>query len=92
MFEIFLLSGTPALTTRGFREKDIVEVGNYLDQALKLAVEINQTTNEKKSSQLTLKDFKENMKRTEHVQNMNKLKHSIESFAKKYPMPGHDEI
>lgn len=90
---ICILSGTPALTTRGFLEKDIVQVANYLDQALKLAVQINQSTgNEKKSSQLTLKDFKENMKRSEHVENMNKLKHSIESFAGNYPMPGYDEI
>lgn len=86
-FDHFL--GTPALTTRGFREKDIVEVANYLDQALKLVAQINQSTSGKT---LTLKDFKENMKRTEHVQNMDKLKHSIESFASNYPMPGYDDI
>lgn len=69
-----------------------MEVANYLDQAIRLAVQINQSSNETKSSQLTLKDFKENMKRSEHVQSMEKLKHSIESFAKNYPMPGYDEI
>ncbi|CAF2366037.1 unnamed protein product [Rotaria sp. Silwood2] len=84
--------GTPALTTRGFRENDIIEVANYIDQAIKLAVEINKSNNDKKSSQVTLKDFKENMKRNEHLKNIQNLKHSIELFAEKYPMPGYDEI
>ncbi|CAF0732409.1 unnamed protein product [Rotaria sp. Silwood1] len=84
--------GTPALTTRGFRENDIIEVANYIDQAIKLAVEINKSKDDKKSSQVTLKDFKENMKRNEHLTNIQNLKHSIELFAEKYPMPGYDEI
>jgi len=84
--------GTPALTTRGFREKDIIEVANYIDQAIKLAVQINTSNDDKKSSQLTLKDFKENMKRDEHLKNIQNLKNSIESFAERYPMPGYDEI
>jgi len=84
--------GTPALTTRGFREKDISEVANYLDQAIKLAVEINKSNNETKSSPVTLKDFKENMKQSEHVKNIQNLKNSIESFASNYPMPGYDDI
>ncbi|CAF1166975.1 unnamed protein product [Adineta ricciae] len=84
--------GTPALTTRGFREKDIVEVANYVDQAIKLAVEINKSNDNKKSSPVTLKDFKENMKRSEHAKSIQNLKQAIESFAEKYSMPGYDEI
>ena len=84
--------GTPALTTRGFREKDMIEVAKYLDQAIQLAGQINQSAGEKKSSQITLKDFKENMKRDEHAKAMRDLQHSIESFAETYPMPGFDEI
>jgi len=84
--------GTPALTTRGFREKDIIEVANYLDQAIKLAVDINKSNDEKKSSsQITLKEFKENMKQTKHLNNIQNLKHSVESFAKDYSMPGYDQ-
>ncbi|UJR25163.1 hypothetical protein I4U23_006519 [Adineta vaga] len=84
--------GTPALTTRGFCEKDIVEVANYIDQAIKLAVEINKSNDSKKSSGITLKDFKENMKRSEHAKSIQDLKHAIEIFAEKYSMPGYDEI
>lgn len=80
------------MTTRGFREQDIVEVANLLDRAIKLAVAINKSSEAKKSSGLTLKEFKENMKRDEHVKGMQDLKHKIESFAEKYPMPGYDEI
>jgi hypothetical protein len=32
------------------------------------------------------------MKRKEHVKSIQDLKHSIESFAEKYPMPGYDDI
>lgn len=78
--------GTPALTTRGFREKDIVQVANYIDQAFQLAREINQ------SSQTTLKEFKENMKKNEYTKKVEDLKQSIETFAKNYPMPGHNDI
>ena len=84
--------GTPALTTRGFREDDIVQVANYLDQAIQIAVKINQSSDEKKSSSMTLKEFKEAMKRDELKKNLNDLKHSIEAFSGKYPMPGFDDI
>jgi glycine hydroxymethyltransferase len=90
-----IVSGTPALTTRGFLEKDIQEVGTYLDRAIQLAVAINRdgTTNRKSSSSsLTLKEFKETMKQNEHVKHLDDLKHAIETFAEKYPMPGYDHI
>lgn len=70
----------------------MVEVANFIDQAIKLTIEINKSTDAKKTSQLTLKDFKENMKQNQHAKNIQNLKHSIESFAKNYPMPGYDEV
>lgn len=79
------------MTTRGFREKDIIEVANYIDQAIKLTMEINKST-DSKSSQVTLKEFKENMKQNQHATNIQNLKHSIESFACNYPMPGFDKV
>ena len=82
--------GTPALTTRGFVEKDIVQVANYIDQAIQLAREINQPTSGQ--SQVTLKDFKENMKKNEYTTKVEHLKQSIETFAKAYSMPGYNDI
>jgi hypothetical protein len=32
------------------------------------------------------------MKQDKYVKNIQNLKHSIESFAKNYPMPGYDDI
>ncbi|CAF4931208.1 unnamed protein product, partial [Rotaria socialis] len=33
--------GTPALTTRGFQESDIVQVGLFIDRAVQIALDIN---------------------------------------------------
>ena len=74
------------MTTRGFREEDIVHVANFIDQAIQIAGQINA----KKS--ITSKEFKEAMKQNEHTQRLNQLKHSIETFAEKYPMPGYEDI
>lgn len=84
--------GTPALTTRGLQENDIIQVANYIDQAIQIAVKINQGDGEKKPGSMTLKEFKEAMKRDEFKKSMHELKHSIESFAEKFPMPGFDDI
>ena len=58
---------------------------------MKLAISVNKSNNDKQL-QISLKEFKENMKRDEHLKNIEDLKHSVESFAEKYPMPGHDKI
>ena len=79
--------GTPALTTRGFREQDIVHVAEYIDRAIKIASEINASD----PNQL-VKDFKVNMKQEQYAKKFDQLKEEIEAFAEKFPMPGHDEI
>lgn len=80
------------MTTRGFVENDIIQVAQYLDQAIRLAAEINKSKDGKSSASITLKEFKENMKQPDIVKSLENLKHSIESFAKNYPMPGHGDI
>ena len=44
--------GTPAITTRGYLEQDAKEVGRFLDEAIKLGVELQDRAGSKK-----LKDF-----------------------------------
>lgn len=44
--------GTPAITTRGYLEQDAKEVGRFLDEAIKLSVELQTRAGSKK-----LKDF-----------------------------------
>lgn len=79
--------GTPALTSRNFKEADILQVADFLDQGLKLAVEIN-----KASSGPSLKDFKEKMHDTVFKEKINELKLRVENFACQYPMPGLAEL
>ena len=37
---MFLLTGTPALTSRGFIEEDFAKVAEYFDLAVKIALKI----------------------------------------------------
>ncbi len=79
--------GTPALTTRGFQENDIVQVASFIDRAVQIALGINL-----KDPNQTLKDFKANMKLDQHAKLMDELKEEIEAFASKFPMPGYETI
>lgn len=77
--------GTPALTTRGLCENEIVQVAEFIDRAIQIALAINI-----KDPNQVLKDFKENMKLQEHLTKLEQLKEDVESFASKFPMPGAD--
>lgn len=79
--------GTPALTTRGFREQDIVQVAGFIDRAIQIAIEINIG-----NPTQTAKDFKASMKLDQHATKLDQLKDEIEAFASVYPMPGFDTI
>lgn len=77
--------GTPALTSRGFAEKDFHEVVNFIDEAVQIAAEAKSKTDK-------LKDYKEFLEKDEGIKNkMNALKKRVEEFASKFPMPGFDE-
>jgi len=80
--------GTPALTTRGFKETDIIQVGNFIDKAIQITLEINKL----QTSQQTLKDFKENMKSEQYSTMIETLKNAVEEFSLHYPMPGYEFI
>jgi glycine hydroxymethyltransferase len=79
--------GTPALTTRGFKENDIVQVALFIDRAIQIALDINLS-----NPNQTVKDFKANMKLDQHTKKLDELKEDIENFASKFPMPGYELI
>lgn len=79
--------GTPALTTRGLTEKDIVQVATFIDRAVQIALAINL-----KDPAQPVKDFKANMKLEEHAKKIDELREEIEVFAAKYPMPGFESV
>lgn len=77
--------GTPALTTRGFKEKDIDQVGEYLDQALKIAIQIKDETNSR-----LLKDFIVTLNQPKFQEQIKKLREDVENYAERFYMPGMD--
>jgi len=79
--------GTPALTTRGLKENDIVQVALFIDRAIQIALDINLS-----NPNQTVKDFKANMKLDQYTKKLDELKEDIENFASKFPMPGYESI
>jgi len=71
--------GTPAVTTRGYVESDMREVARFLDEAIKLSVDIQSTAGAK------LKDFE---KAIENDGRVVKLANEVESFATQFDIPG----
>jgi glycine hydroxymethyltransferase len=73
--------GSPALTSRGFVEKDFETVGGFLLRALHIALEVQATSGKK------LDDFKKALVGRADCE---KLKHEVEAFASTFSMPGLD--
>jgi len=70
--------GTPALTTRGFKEADFVKVGEFLHRAVQIALKIQESHGKK------LKDFLPGVEASEEVKAM---RAEINAFADGYFMP-----
>merc|ERR1712146_568029 len=75
--------GTPALTTRGFKEADFVQVAEFLDQAAKIALKISGASKTKK-----LVDYKATLKTEQFKAPIAALKKEVEDFAGKFYFPG----
>eukprot|EP00237_Pycnococcus_provasolii_P010810 CAMPEP_0198713012 /NCGR_PEP_ID=MMETSP1471-20131121/4624_1 /TAXON_ID=41880 /ORGANISM="Pycnococcus provasolii, Strain RCC733" /LENGTH=496 /DNA_ID=CAMNT_0044473025 /DNA_START=33 /DNA_END=1523 /DNA_ORIENTATION=- len=77
--------GTPALTTRGFRESDFEQVARLVDRAVQLAIEEKKATQGKK-----LAEFKAHVdaKISAGWPELDALKADVESLAETFPMPG----
>merc|ERR1712176_619866 len=76
--------GTPALTTRGFMEKDFVAVADFVDRAVKIAADIKSKSGPK------LKDFNATLSSQEFPE-IAQLKKDVEDFASAFPTIGFSE-
>ena len=74
------------MTSRNFKEKEILQVADFIDQGFKLAIEIN-----KAASGPLLKDFLAKMNSDEYKAKLKELRENVENFAVNFPMPGLDE-
>ncbi|KAF8404754.1 hypothetical protein HHK36_009643 [Tetracentron sinense] len=85
-FDEIHVSGTPALTSRGFVEEDFAKVADFFDSAVKVALKIKAETKGTK-----LKDFVATMQ-SAHIQSeITKLRHEVEEYAKQFPTIGFEK-
>ncbi|XP_028395978.1 serine hydroxymethyltransferase, mitochondrial-like [Dendronephthya gigantea] len=77
--------GAPALTSRDSKESDFVQVVDYLDQGVKIAVEAQENTG------ASLQDFRELILDENFSKKIGSLKQKVENFAKEFPLPGFDK-
>lgn len=81
--------GTPALTTRGLVEEDLDQVAAFINEGVNLSIEIRS-----QGSQTTLPpsqemvEFNKLLLEPANVRKINELKERIESYAKRFFMPG----
>lgn len=77
--------GTPALTSRDFKEKEFEKVAEFLHQGVQLGLEIA------KVSGPSTKDFIATIENNvEFKAKIEALREEVEEFSAKFPMPGHD--
>ena len=73
--------GSPALTTRGFKENDFRKVAQYIVKGIQIAQNIKKETGKK------FKDFKIAAKENQEIQ---ALKKEVIDYASQFPLPGMD--
>lgn len=76
--------GAPALTSRKLKTSDFEKVADFIDQGLKLGLEIQET------SGTDFKKFLETLKTDPFQGKIKALRNAVEEFASKFPMPGND--
>ncbi|KAK7195000.1 serine hydroxymethyltransferase (SHMT-L) [Novymonas esmeraldas] len=72
--------GTPALTTRGFVEKDVQQVAQFLLRSVRLSKEV-----QKAAGSTKLTDF---VKAAEASPAVKEMAEEVKAFARQYPFPG----
>lgn len=75
--------GTPALTSRGLKEKDFEQIAEFLDRGIKITKKINEDPNLSKN----LKKFKDELGNGQGRKDIAELHKDVEKFASAFPMP-----
>uniref|UniRef100_UPI00358FE72A serine hydroxymethyltransferase, mitochondrial isoform X2 n=1 Tax=Myxine glutinosa TaxID=7769 RepID=UPI00358FE72A len=77
--------GSPALTSRQFKEKDFERVVDFIDEGIQIAQDVKKKTG-------NLKEFQQNLlSDPESKASLNELRVRVETFARSFPMPGFDD-
>jgi glycine hydroxymethyltransferase len=75
--------GTPAMTSRGFGEKDFEKVASYIDESVKIARKVQDGLPKEANKQ---KDFKAKISSGE-VESINALRKEIAAWSSSFPLP-----
>lgn len=75
--------GTPALTTRGMKEKDMVKIGEWIVRVLD-AIKGYKMPTDKEERIAVIKKFRKEVTKNKELLKINK---EIKEFCKKYPLP-----
>lgn len=76
--------GTPALTTRGMDEKDMIKIADWIKKVLEEIRSYDLPTDQDKRKEF-LKRFKEKIHKNKNLKDIRK---EVEKFAGKFPVPG----
>lgn len=76
--------GTPALTTRGMREKDMKKIGNWVSQILSEIKDLRLPSNKEERTEY----IKKQKSALSKNKNLLKIKKEIVSFSRRFPVPG----
>lgn len=76
--------GTPILTTRGMKEKEMVKVADWIDRVINIVKEEKMPVNPKKRAKFT-QEFRA---RAAKNQELAKIRQAVAGWCKKYPVPG----
>jgi glycine hydroxymethyltransferase len=76
--------GTPAITSRGFKEKDCDQVFEFIDKAMAIATKIKKETK-------TIKEFSEFVDQHKNEFGLKELRNEIVQFSSKFPTIGFEE-
>jgi len=75
--------GAPAMTSRGLKESDFKQIGEFLHKGLQLTLEVQSKSGKK------LVDFLKALEEKEAADKLTALRSEVEAWAGKFPMPGH---
>ncbi len=84
LFPSGLRVGTPAMTTRGFEQKEFDQVADYIDRAVKVALELKNNAKGDDARAL-LADFKRLADESDDVKALGK---EVAEWVSQYPVPG----
>lgn len=75
--------GSPAMTTRGCKQADFLQIMKFIDRATQITKAIN-----KKAQGTKLKDFKDALQADLQNKDLLDLKKEVNEFSSQFPVPG----